>query len=130
MNRTKLRKTLDISYDDALAKIPAVLADEGFGVLTRVDLGETVKAQLGVTCRRYTMFGALNPALVHRALCADPEVGVLLPCNVAVYEDDAGKAVVAILDPLEMVEHDGEAALREIAAETRTKLGHALFRMH
>lgn len=130
MNRTKQRKTLDISYEDAAAKLPAVLSAEGFGVLTRLDLGATLKAQLGVACRRYLVFNAFNAALAHRAICSDPEVGVLLSCTVALYEDDAGKAVVTILDPLETLEHDAEAALREIAAETRTKLGHALFRMH
>jgi uncharacterized protein (DUF302 family) len=125
----KLEKTLEAPYEQVLARIPEVLAAEGFGVVTRIDMGETLKAKLGVNFRRYTIFGACNPALAHRALCADPRVGVFLPCNVAVYETEDGKTAVNIVDPLEAMANAPEAALREIAAEAHTHLSHALFRL-
>jgi len=127
MARTNLRTSLEMPYDEALAKIPQLLKDIGFGVLTRIDVDETLRARLGVPFRRYTILGACNPLLAHRALSADPDVGILLPCNVALYEDDAGRTVVAIMDPLESLAEDEEAALREVAAEARTKLQHLLY---
>ncbi|MDI1435469.1 DUF302 domain-containing protein [Polyangium sorediatum] len=127
MPRTNLRASLDLPYDDALAKIPQFLKDVGFGVLTRIDVDETLRARLGVPFRRYTIFGACNPVLAHRALIADPDVGILLPCNLAVYEDDDGRTIVVIMDPLEALADDEEAALREVAAEARTKLNHFLY---
>ncbi|MRG90403.1 DUF302 domain-containing protein [Polyangium spumosum] len=128
MARTNLRASLDLSYDEALGKIPQLLRDNGFGVLTRIDVDETLRARLGVAFRRYTILGACNPVLAHRALSADPDVGILLPCNVAVYEDDgAGRTVVAIMDPLETLADAEDAALREVAAEARTKLQHFLY---
>jgi len=128
MSRTNLRAALDLPYDDVLAKIPDLLKECGFGVLTRIDVGETLKQKIGVDFRRYTILGACNPALAHRALSANLDVGVLLPCNVAVYEDE-GKTVVSIVDPLEALAKDGEAGLREVAAEARTKLQHVLFKL-
>ncbi|TKD00945.1 DUF302 domain-containing protein [Polyangium fumosum] len=127
MPRTNLRASLDLPYDEALAKIPQFLKDVGFGVLTRIDVDETLRARLGVPFRRYTIFGACNPVLAHRALIADPDVGILLPCNLAVYEDDDGRTIVVIMDPLEALADDEEAALREVAAEARTKLNHFLY---
>lgn len=127
MARTNLRTSLELPYDEVLAKIPQLLKDVGFGVLTRIDVDETLRARLGVPFRRYTIFGACNPVLAHRALSADPDIGILLPCNVAVYEDDDARTVVVIMDPLESLAGDGEAALREVAAEARTKLQHLLY---
>ncbi|MDI1447457.1 DUF302 domain-containing protein [Polyangium sp. 6x1] len=127
MARTNLRASLDLPYDEALAKIPQLLKDVGFGVLTRIDVDETLRARLGVPFRRYTIFGACNPVLAHRALSADPDVGILLPCNLAVYEDDDARTIVVVMDPLEMLAEDEEAALREVAAEARTKLNHVLY---
>jgi uncharacterized protein (DUF302 family) len=129
MARTNLRASVDIRYEEALAKIPEVLEEHGFGVLTRIDVGDMLRTKLGVNCRRYAILGACDPTIAHRALSTDPDVGVFLPCTVAVYEDDAGRTVVAIMDPLETLAHDGEAALREIAAEARTKLQHVLFKL-
>ncbi len=127
MSFTNLRVSLDMPYDEAITKIPALLRDDGFGVLTRIDVDETLRAKLGVSFRRYTIFGACNPALAHRALSASLDVGVRLPCNVAVYEEDSGRTAVVVMDPLEALVHDGEAGLREIAAEVRTKLQHVLY---
>jgi len=129
MTNNHLKTSLAIGYDRALDEIPSILKEHGFGVITRIDMGATVKEKLGLDFRRYTIFGACNPVLAHRALVSDPDVGILLPCNVAVYEDGGGHTVVTILDPLESLAHDGEAALREIAAEARTMLGHVLFKL-
>lgn len=128
MSTTSLRVSLDAPYDDVLARIPELLKEHGFGVLTRIDVAETLKAKLGVDFRRYTILGACNPTLAHRALCASLDVGLLLPCNVCVYEDD-GKTVVTIVDPMEMMANAGEASLRELAAEARTKLQHVIFKL-
>ncbi|MDI1483266.1 DUF302 domain-containing protein [Polyangium sp. y55x31] len=127
MVRTNLRASLELPYDEALAKIPQLLKDVGFGVLTRIDVDETLRARLGVPFRRYTIFGACNPVLAHRALSADPDVGILLPCNLAVYEDDDARTIVVIMDPLESLADDEEAALREVAAEARTKMHHLIY---
>ncbi|MDI3284549.1 DUF302 domain-containing protein [Polyangium sp. 15x6] len=127
MARTNLRAALDLPYDEALAKIPQLLKDVGFGVLTRIDIDETLRARLGVPFRRYTILGACNPVLAHRALSADPDVGILLPCNLAVYENDDGRTIVVISDLLESLADAEEAALREVAAEARTRLQHLLY---
>ena len=126
---TNLRASLDVSYEDVLAKMPDVLEEHGFGIITRIDVTGTLKEKLGVSFRKYVILGACNPGLAHRALSADLDVGVLLPCNIAIYEDDAGKTVVKIVDPIETLAHDDRAGLREIAAEARTKLQHVLFKL-
>ncbi len=114
-----------LSYPDALAKVEEALKSEGFGVLTRIDVRETLKQKLGVDFRRYQILGACNPPLAHRALSAELEVGVMLPCNVVVYEGDDGKAVVTAVDPMATIAA-GHPRLREIAAEVREKLSRAL----
>lgn len=83
------------SYDEALARLPDALKQEGFGIITQVDIQEVFKTKLGIDFRRYRIFGACNPSLAHRALQSDPRVGVLLPCNVVLYEKDDGTAVAA-----------------------------------
>ena len=88
---------LNASYDEALQRATAALKEEGFGVLTTIDVKETLKAKLNVDFRRYVILGACNPPLAHRALNTDLDVGLLLPCNVIVYEQDSG-AVVSIVE--------------------------------
>lgn len=104
---------LKTTYDDALARLPDALKKEGFGIVTQVDIQETFKAKLGVDFRRYRIFGACNPALAHRALQGDLQVGVLLPCNVVLYEKDDGTAVVGAVDPMQTL--GAGAASRELA---------------
>jgi len=105
------RKT-SLTYDEALARLPDLLKAEGFGVLTQIDVKETLKAKIGVDFRRYKILGACNPQLAHQALSRVTEIGVLLPCNVVVYEGDDGKAAVIAVDPMQTI----AAARPELAA--------------
>jgi uncharacterized protein (DUF302 family) len=120
-----IRRSTRLPYDEALARVPDLLKAEGFGILTRIDVKETLKQKIGVDFRRYQILGACNPPLAHRALSAELEVGVMLPCNVVVYEGDDGRAVVIAVDPLATVAA-GHPALAPIAAEVRERLSRAL----
>ncbi len=116
-----MRKETRAGYDEVLARLPDLLKAEGFGVLTRIDVKETLKEKLGVDFRRYQILGACNPALAHRALDMEPAIGVMLPCNVVVYEGDGGKATVIAVDPLQTLAA-ADPALRPVAEEVRAKL--------
>ena len=112
---------LNTSFDEALSRVTAALKEEGFGVLTTIDVKETLKQKLNVDFRRYVILGACNPSLSHRALNADLDLGLLLPCNVIVYEQD-GSAVVSLVDPLVMLGVMANPAVEPIANEEREKL--------
>lgn len=112
---------LNAPYDEAVQCATAALKEEGFGVLTAINVKETLKQKLNVDFRRYVILGACNPALSHRALAADLNVGLLLPCNVIVYEQDDG-AVVSLVDPLVMLGVMANPAVEPIANEAREKL--------
>ncbi len=112
-------------YDEALAATKAALKEQGFGVLTEIDVRSTMKEKLGAEFRRYDIIGACNPPLAHRALEAETDIGLLLPCNVVVYEDDSG-CVVAALDPEEMMDFAGNPALKPVADEAKARLERAL----
>lgn len=116
-----LRTELSIPYDQALDKVTAALKGEGFGILTEIDVKSTLKNKLDADFRRYMILGACNPPLAYRALQAELDVGLLLPCNVIVYEEGEG-AVVSIIDPLTMVGVSDNPALGEVAQEARAKL--------
>ena len=122
-----LKKIVPLAYDDVLAKLPELLATEGFGVLTQIDVRDTLRQKLGVEHRPYKILGACNPSLAHRALQAELDVGVMLPCNIVVYADGDTSVVIAI-DPMETVA-SASAALLPIAQEVRTKLGRVLDRL-
>lgn len=126
MTSIGIHKRLVASYDEALEKIPEALATEGFGVLTEIDVQQTLKNKIGVDFRRYKILGACNPKLAHQALQAELDVGLMLPCNVVVYERDDGKAVVTAIDPMQTVAAHGDERLREIASTVRDKLERAL----
>ncbi len=121
-----LRKELGISYDEALTKVREALKAEGFGVLTEIDMKSTLHEKLGVDFRRYKILGACNPPLAHRALTAELEIGLMLPCNVVVYESDEQRAVVTAIDPEKTLAGVGNPALVELAATVREKLARAL----
>lgn len=124
-----IRKTLNATYDQALASVPEALKSEGFGVLTEVDIQSTLKQKLGVDFRRYKILGACNPPFAHEALRAELEIGLLLPCNVVVYEDDNQQAVVLAVDPTKSMAEIGNTKLAELAGAVKEKLVRALARL-
>ena len=113
-------------YETALARTKAALKEQGFGVLTEIDVAATMKEKLGVGFRRYDIIGACNPPLAHRALETEIDIGLLLPCNVIVYEDEAAGCVVAALDPEAMMGITGNDALKPVAEEAKARLERAL----
>ena len=114
------------AYPAAVEAVKAALKAEGFGVLTEIDVKETLKQKLDLDFRRYDIIGACNPPLAHRALEEELDIGLLLPCNVIVYEDDSGQCVVAALDPEAMMGFTGNEDLKSVAAEARARLERAL----
>lgn len=115
---------LDIPFESALEKVTAALKDEGFGVLTKIDVKETMKQKLGEEFRPYVILGACNPPLAHRALSNVPKVGIMLPCNVTVEEGESG-VLISLANPEAMMmmgDLAENAALREVAAEARARL--------
>jgi uncharacterized protein (DUF302 family) len=112
---------INLPYELALDKVTEALKAEGFGVLTTIDVKETMKKKLNADFRRYTILGACNPPLAFKALSAKPEVGLLLPCNVIVYEDGDG-TVVNIIDPLSMGTFIKDSTVESVAEEAMAKL--------
>lgn len=121
MTELGFRSTLNLKYEVALEKVTEALKTEGFGVLTSIDVKETMKKKLDADFRKYTILGACNPPLAHKALTARPDVGLLLPCNVIVYED-GDATVVNIIDPLSMTDFIQDPALEAVAEEARQRL--------
>lgn len=117
-----IRATLKTSFEQAIQKTTEALKTEGFGVLTQIDVKNTLKEKINVDFRRYVILGACNPALAHRALSASADVGLLLPCNVTVQEAGDGIAVAAV-DPLQMLGVlKDDSAVQAVAVEARAKL--------
>jgi len=114
-----------VSYEDARQRIIDALAAEGFGILTEIDVAGTLKKKLGVDFRKYAILGACNPPLAHRALEAEPLIGLLLPCNVVVAEEDGG-SVVALLSPKAIFQLVGNPRVEGLADEVEAKLRRAL----
>lgn len=116
-----MSKTVGLTYEQAVEKVTAELKKEGFGVLTTIDVKETMKAKLDVDFPRYVILGACNPPLAHRALQAEEQIGLLLPCNVIVYEK-GGATVVAAFDPMVMTAVIDNPGMRPIAQEVKDRL--------
>ncbi len=123
--RYGLSVRLELPYEEAMERVTAALKDEGFGVLTEIDVKATLKKKIDAEFRRYVILGACNPRLAHRALGEELEIGMLLPCNVVVYEDGEG-SMVAAADPKAMMEFTGNPALEGVAAEARERIERAL----
>ena len=116
----------DVGFEDAVARVRAALATEGFGVLTEIDVQATLEKKLGVQTRPYLILGACNPKLAHQALQAEPVIGVLLPCNVVVAGDDHGGVVVSAVDPVAMFEIVRRPDIEPVAKEVRERLERVL----
>ena len=116
-------KTLPgLSFEEAEKRVTEALKAEGFGVLTEIDVRATLKAKLGVDFRPYKILGACNPPLAHRALTGEPLIGLLLPCNVVVFEEEDGRAAVSIGKPREMFKIVANPALEGLAGEVDARL--------
>ncbi len=126
--RYAIRTTLPLPFDEAVREVTERLREEGFGVLTEIDVRRTMKEKLGAEFREYVILGACNPHLAHRAFAAELEIGILLPCNVIVYREDGG-SVVAVMDPIAALEITGNDQLRPIAEEARARLERVLKRL-
>ena len=119
--------TVPLDYDRAVARTKEALAAEGFGVLSEIDVAATMKKKLDVEFRPYVILGACNPPLAHKALTAERDIGLLLPCNVVVYADDTpGRSVVAAMDPVEALQLTGNEDIRPIAEDVKARLTRVL----
>ena len=128
--RYGISTTVPLSFDQALARTREALASEGFGVLTEIDVTATLRKKLDVQFRPYIILGACNPPLAYRALQAELDIGLLLPCNVVVYAtDDPARTVVAALDPVEALSLSGNQAVQPIAEEVRDRLQRVVARV-
>ena len=121
-----IRRIVPLTYDVALARVRDALKDQGFGILSEIDIKEKLKEKLGVDFMRYVILGACNPPLAYKALQAENDLGLLLPCNVIVYETGEEESVVAAIDPDSMVEITQNDALRAIAEDAKIRLEKAI----
>ncbi|MFQ5494621.1 MAG: DUF302 domain-containing protein [Phycisphaerae bacterium] len=123
-----LSRQIAVPYDEAIPRVKEALKESGFGVLTEIDVKDTIRQKLGKEFRRYDIIGACNPGLAHRALEAEIQVGLLLPCNVVVYEEGEGSTVAAF-DPEAAMGLAGNPALEDVAREAKSRLREALERL-
>ncbi len=115
-------KTFDGTFDEAIAKVTEALKGEGFGILTEIDVKETLKKKLGVDFYKYRILGACNPNFAYQALQAEDKIGLMLPCNVIVQEKEEGAVEVSAIDPVASMQAVENADLGGVANEVREKL--------
>lgn len=120
-----MRVTTELPYDEAIAKMKDALKEQGFGVLTEIDVKRTLKEKKDIDFRRYVILGACNPGFAHRALSEEIDIGLLLPCNVVVYETDGG-TVVETIDPIVTLGRVQSPALEPLGQEVKAALMKAL----
>lgn len=128
MTATGMKKTLRTGFDAALVQVPEALKAEGFGVLTEIDVQDTIKKKLGLDFRRYRIFGACNPPLAHQALTSNIEAGLMMPCNLVLFEADDGSVVASAVDPMRTMAAT-DPVLFEVARQVSEKLGRVLDRL-
>ena len=114
--------TVALSYDQAIEKVTGLLKDEGFGVLTEIDVKDTLKKKLDVDFKKYKILGACNPKFAHKALQAEDKIGVMLPCNVIVEENEDGTVEVSAVNPVASMQAVDNKGLQPIADEIRSRL--------
>jgi uncharacterized protein (DUF302 family) len=115
-------KTIQISFEDAIAKVSEELKKEGFGILTDIDVKQTLKKKLDVDFRKYRILGACNPPFAYKALQTEGKIGMMLPCNVIVQEAENGNVEVAAIDPVASMQAIDNKDLKEIASQVQSKL--------
>ncbi|MEJ2575976.1 MAG: DUF302 domain-containing protein [Gammaproteobacteria bacterium] len=124
-----IEKTIGTPFEAAIEQVTEALKEEGFGVLTQIDVQATLKKKLGVDFPRYQILGACNPKYAYTALQSEPMIGTMLPCNVIVRETDGGETVVAAIDPIASMQAVSNPQLGEIADVIRAKLADAIDRL-
>ena len=125
--RYAMTRTVTLSYEEADRRVREALKREGFGVLTEIDVSATLKEKLGVEFPAYEILGACNPPLAHQALQSEPDIGLLLPCNVVVRDaGEPGKVIVEIMDPVVQFDVSGTAGLEPLAQEVKARLERVL----
>ena len=117
-----MQAKMNVPYEAAVEKATAALKEEGFGVLTEIDVKATLKKKIDADFRRYVILGACNPNLAHQALQSELEIGLLLPCNVIVYETDEGQSMVSIVNPMAMMSVAESEGLQAVARQADEKL--------
>ncbi len=115
-------KTVTLSFEDAIEKVMAELKKEGFGVLTDIDVRETLKKKLNVDFKKYRILGACNPPFAYKALQVEDKIGTMLPCNVIVQEIEGGRVEVAAIDPVASMQAVANPALKDVADQVQAKL--------
>ena len=115
-------KTLGMSFEEVIARVTDELKIEGFGVLTEIDVKATLKKKLDVDFRNYRILGACNPPFAYQALLAEPQIGLMLPCNVVVQEGENGQTIVSAIDPLASMQAVENETLGEVAKQVKAKL--------
>lgn len=115
-------KETDLDFSEAVERTRQALKSNGFGVLTEIDMRDAMKKKLGVDFRNYVILGACNPPFAHRALSAEINLGLLLPCNVVIYENDRGRATVMVMDPAAAMSMIDNPEVAEVAAQVQALL--------
>ena len=119
-------KVLDIPFDEAIAKTTAALKAQGFGIITEIDVSNTLKSKLGVDFRPYRILGACNPAMAYEALQIEDKIGTMLPCNVIVQEASRGRCEITAIDPVASMQAVPNERLKSVASLVREQLRHAI----
>lgn len=121
-----ITRKVNLSVEEAEKKVRETLKKQGFGILTEIDVQKTLKEKIGAEIKPYKILGACNPSFAHKAIIAEKEIGLLLPCNVIIYEDDSGATHVAAMDPKPAMALVNNPIIEELAGEVRKKIIAAL----